>query len=78
MTVGKNHETLKHIRGRGTTTPSHLAALRYLRELEAELVLVQNLLGDAWREVDSREWRKFIKHADAAQQRLHRAIKRLH
>ena len=73
-----SHASLKGIRGRGMETPSHLAAFRYLRSLEAELVLVQNLVRDAWNEIDkSKDYRKFLRHTDQAQQRLHQAIKRL-
>jgi hypothetical protein len=72
------HELTRRVRGRGLPASSHLAALRYLRNLEAELGLVQSLLADAWGEVDrSKDFRKFVRHADQAQQRLHRAIKKL-
>jgi hypothetical protein len=73
-----SHQSLKAVRGRGSEVQSHRSALVYLRELEAELCLVQNLLLDAWKECDySRDFRKFIRHTDQAQQRLHQAIKKL-
>ncbi len=74
----ERHDRLKRTRGRGEETQSHRSALRYLRKLEEELDLVQALLFDALRELDSsRDGRKFLRHSDAAQQRLHRVIKRL-
>jgi len=74
----RHHELLKRTRKRGAEAPGHLACLYYLRRLESEHALVRSLLNDAWAEFDqSREYRKFQVHADKAQQRLHRAIKKL-
>ena len=74
----KHHDDLKAVRGRGTETPGHMATLAYLRGLEADLDRVRNLLTSAWVDLDNaRDFRKMSKHLDQAQQRMHRAIKRL-
>jgi hypothetical protein len=72
------HDRVKATRQRGTETPGHLATLAYLRGLEADMERVRDLLNAAWFDLDaSRDFRKASKHMDAAQQRMHRAIKRL-
>ena len=76
--VAAGHKKLKRIRGRGCEGQGHLASYMYLRELEAELVVVQNLVLGAWQELEgSRDFKKFLRHSDQAQQRLHKAIKKL-
>lgn len=80
LTALRSHSRLKAVRGRGSVVQSYLAALRFIRSLEAELDLVRKLLDDAWSELGldkSRDYRKFIRHTDAAQQRLHRVIKKV-
>lgn len=73
----ENHKRLRAINGRGTETPSHLAAIAYLRGLEDEMRRVNDLLLDAWKEIDSKDFRKCAALADRAQQKLHRVIKRM-
>jgi hypothetical protein len=76
--LAKQHAKLKRVRGRGAETQNHLAALMYLRKLEAEMERVCELLEDARAHVEStRNFRSCIRHADHAQQRLHRVIKKL-
>ena len=76
--LAKQHAKLKRVRGRGAETQSNLAALMYLRKLEAEMERVNELLEDARAHVEStRNFRHCIRHADHAQQRLHRVIKKL-
>ena len=73
-----DHEQVKSIRQRGTVVPSQMAMLHYLRELEAEMMRVNAALSEAWLHVDSlRNYRKAQWHMDAAQQRMHRVIKKL-
>ena len=74
----KQHAKLKRVRGRGAETQSNLAALMYLRKLESEMDRVNELLEEARMYVDdTRNFRHCIRHADHAQQRLHRVIKKL-
>jgi len=76
--LSASHRRLKATRGRGSETQNHLAAVHYLKELEQELIVVQEKLFEAWKDLESnKNFRKFLKHSDHAQQRLHRAIKRL-
>ena len=78
MTALQKHARLKAIRGRGSETQSHLAALAYLRGLEGELDEVRALLTEARKHIDdSRQWRKVSRHMDRSQQQMHRAIRRL-
>ena len=66
------------VRGRGSEIQSHRGAVHYLHSLELELARVSNLLFEAWSDLDQpKSARKFLKHCDAAQQRLHRAIKKI-
>ena len=71
------HTALKKIYQRGTETPSHRAALHYLQSLEAEMKQINAALDEAWLWVDSRNFRQCSRHADKAQQRLHKVIKKL-
>lgn len=78
MTALQKHEKLKSIRGRGSETQNHMAALAYLRGLEGELDEVRGLLFDARKHIeDARQWRKVSSHLDKSQQQLHRVIRRL-
>lgn len=73
-----SHDAMKKTSGRGDETPNHLACAAYLKSLERELERVRALLDDAWVTLDgSRDFRKCSVHMDRAQQRLHRAIKKL-
>ncbi len=72
------HAATKKVRGRGSETQSHLAATAYLRKLDEEIEAVRTHLNEAWIWLDgSKSFRKCLRHADHAQQRLHRVIKKL-
>ena len=73
------HAKVKKVRGRGDETQGHMAAVRYLKELDIEMEEVMRRINQAWSMVDGsgRDFRKCIRHADHAQQRLHRVIRRL-
>ena len=72
------HTTLKKTRQRGSETPSHLASVKYLQALEAEMEQIRAALDEAWVWLDdSKSFRRCSKHMDRAQQRLHKVIKRL-
>jgi len=74
----KSHEKLKKVRGRGEDVQHHLAAVCYLRSLETELDAVTREIHKACVALDtSKEYRKFTRHADHAQQRLHQTIKKV-
>jgi len=73
----KEHIKLKAIRSRGTETPSYMAARRFLADLDKELHRVADLLDEAWKFIDCRDFRKCSHHADRAQQRLHKVIRKL-
>jgi len=79
--LGQTHKEIKATRGRGATPPElqgHLATVAYLKGLEGELERIRAALDAAWAGLeDSRQFRKCVRHADAAQQRLHRVIKKL-
>lgn len=76
--LSDEHRKLKKTRQRGSLTPSHLASIHYLKLLELELQHVQQALQSAWKQIDSsRDFMKCVVHMDSAQQRLHRAIKKL-
>jgi len=78
MSLKRQHAETKATRQRGADAPGHLATLALLRRLEAELESVRRELASAWIGLDAaRDFRRCSKHADAAQQRLHRVIKRL-
>jgi hypothetical protein len=78
MSLSKQHADTKRTRGRGDTVPGHLATLNLLRKLEGELERVRLELATAWVGIDAaRDFRKCSRHADAAQQRLHKTIKKL-
>lgn len=78
LSLAESHAAIKSVRGRGTEAQSHRGATCVLIRLEAELEMVLNELDYAWADLDGgKDWRKFQRHSDAAQQRLHRAIKRL-
>lgn len=72
------HAATKATRGRGTEEHGELAAIALLKSLEKEHDLIRIALDNAWAGLEAgKDWRKYQRHADAAQQRLHRAIKRL-
>lgn len=74
----QRHERMKRIRGRGSLAQHHLAAIRYLRELEAEIDRIRELLNAAWFHVErSADFRPCVRTMDTAQQRMHRVIKRI-
>ena len=74
----KSHEELKATRQRGSLTPSHLAAVKFMKALEEEMRQIKACMDEAWVWIDdSTHFRKAIKHQDRAQQRMHRVIKRL-
>ena len=76
--LAKRHAALKRVRGRGSETQGHLAALAYLKKLEAELELVNERLVQARLHVEStRNFRHCVRHADHTQQRLHKVIKKM-
>jgi hypothetical protein len=76
--LSMSHDKLKQIRGRGEEIQSHLAAVCYIRSLESELATVQAEIHKAWLALDHpKEYRKFTRHADHAQQRLHQSIKKI-
>ncbi len=78
MTLEEGHAETKATRQRGADAPGHLATIALLRRLEAELESVRRELSNAWIGLDAaRDFRRCSKHADAAQQRLHRVIKKL-
>ena len=74
----KQHEQTKKIRGRGSNVPQYQSMIVLLRELESEMERVNTLLMDARYQLDhSKNFRRAQVHADRAQQRLHRALKKL-
>jgi hypothetical protein len=76
--LSRSHDKLKKVRGRGEDAQSHLAAVYYIRSLEQELAAVQAEIHKAWLALDHpKEYRKFTRHADHAQQRLHQSIKKI-
>lgn len=77
MNLGRHHASLKRTRQRGEQTPSNLATLRLLHSLEAEMAHIREALDQAWSQLDSRDFRRCSRHMDAAQQRMHRVIRRL-
>jgi hypothetical protein len=78
MTLQKQHAETKANRQSGAGAPGHLATLALHRRLEAELESVRRELANAWIGLDpARDFRRCSRHRDAAQQRLHRVIKRL-
>lgn len=78
MSLSRQHADTKRTRGRGDMAPGHLATLNLLRKLEGELERVRLELATAWVGIDAaRDFRKCSRHADAAQQRLHKTIRKL-
>lgn len=78
MKLSKSHADVKRVRGRGSVSQGTMSASVYLRLMEQELGMIQQLLSDARGAMDSgNDWRKFLRHSDRAQQELHGAIKRL-
>ena len=78
MSLSADHEAAKSMRQRGSQAPNHLASVAYLKALDAEMEKIRRLLAEAWTNIDSaNDFRKCSRHMDAAQQRLHRVIKRL-
>ena len=76
--LAEMHEETKATRQRGAETPSHMAALVYLRGLERELDRIRGLLSEAWVNLENtRDFRKCSRHMDHAQQRMHKVIRRL-
>ena len=74
----EGHSRLKDTRQRGVQTPNHAATLRYLHGLEEEMQKIRTALDDAWLQLDdNRQFRKCSRHMDAAQQRMHRVIRKL-
>ena len=72
------HARTKKARGRGTPSPNQKAVEVYLTNLEAEMEAVRQHLDQAWVMVEStKNFRKCAAHMDHAQQRLHRAIKKI-
>ena len=72
------HARTKATRQRGSVTPSHMAALHTLKRLENEMALVRRALDEAWVRLDSvHHFGKAVVHMDHAQQRLHRAIRKI-
>ena len=70
----------KVVRQRGSEAPNHAAVLQYLKQLEAEVETVRCHLDVAWADLDAKPGKDFCKcsrHMDAAQQRLHRVIKKI-
>jgi hypothetical protein len=78
MSLLTRHDKLKAIRGRGENVQPHLAAVLYIKSLERELEAVQTEIHKAWVALDKpKGYRKFTRHADHAQQRLHQSIKKI-
>ena len=79
--LAQAHKETKACRGRGAAPPElqgHLATVTYLKGLESEFERIRAALDAAWAGLeDSRQFRKCVRHADAAQQRLHRVIKKM-
>ena len=77
-TLSIEHARTKAVRQRGSVTPSHLAALHTLKRLEREMALRRKALDEAWIRLDSvQHFGKVVVHMDHAQQRLHRAIRKI-
>jgi hypothetical protein len=71
------HEKTKKTAQRGSPTPNHLAAVQFLKKLDEEFDQIREHLDEAWSLVDSKSFRLCAKRADQAQQKLHKAIKKL-
>lgn len=76
--LAETHAQTKAVRRRGEDTQAHAGALALIKRLEDELQMIRTELDYAWADLDGgKDWRKFQRHSDQAQQRLHRAIKKL-
>jgi exonuclease VII small subunit len=71
------HEALKRTRQRGSETPNHLAAVTLLKKLDEEFDQIRLHLDEAWSHIDHKDFRRCSKRMDQAQQKLHKAIKKL-